>query len=601
MEDCANSTANPLWVADAVCVEQVPEAPDLQCIEDAEDRQQMKADLASLQNSTEAAIKRARRLSLWAIGVAVCVSVGSVFAALVISLTVRETTDEYVLLTRLYSLSDEVATNTDSLAVLDGEMDSMTGSVASLDSVTSTMSSDLYSVTSTLSQEVGSHAVSLRDLEGEVDTMSDELDSMATSVSTLQVDAAVTERDISAVSASLSTVQTNVSGLQSDVSLLQSDVSGLTATVAGHTSSLASMSSDVSALDTSTDMLSSDISSISNTVAVHTSTLSTLGTDITTLEGTVSTLGTDITTLEGTDITTLEGTVSTLGTDVSTLEGSVSTLGTDITTLEGSVSTLGTDLSTLEGTVSTLDTTTATLSSSVSSLSLTVNTHDTQISTLDADMDTVQSDLGVLEVYADPNVTYSDAYTVLMDGVSVLAPNYIRHFTLRSTHDTADEALAAVTAYYTGVTVWETVEKDIADVRFTSVFIPSIAPIYDYGHSYTLRSHFADMLPHWAASVNEVGQGCTIVYSSPTVVCAVATAGTMSGNQHVTAYKIEYFDSASDGWLSVLSGTESFVGNEGAGIVLHTLSEPVVADRVRVSALTWSSHISMRLEVYGWQ
>ncbi|GIQ87310.1 hypothetical protein KIPB_009322 [Kipferlia bialata] len=414
-----------------------PEAPDMH-FED--ERDELKTQLAASEKAIEAAqkgIQSARRTAICAIVVAVVVSIGSVVAAVLISLAVRESTDEYVLLTRINSLSDEVDSHSGSLTALDDELDSMTEAVAGLDTTTDTLSADL---------------------------------------------------------ATMSTV------------------------VSGHTSSLSSVSADVSALEVATTAADADITALSASVSA------------------------------------------------------------------------------LEGDLSTLTTTTSTLSADLSTVSDTVTAQTASLSSLGTDVTAVQSDVTALAVYADPNASYSDVKTVLMEGVTVNAPFYIR-----STHTTADEALSAVRASYTGVTVWETVEKSIADVRFSSAYTSTLNE--DYQHAFTLRQKGLTGTGCWAASHCVVGQYAMVVFDTPTLVCAIATAGRpLTSNQYVKTYEIEYYDADQDEWVSVVDGKTSFQGNSDMNtVVLHTLSEPVVADRVRISVLTWNTHISMRLEVYGWQ
>ncbi|GCA62442.1 hypothetical protein KIPB_007388, partial [Kipferlia bialata] len=174
--------------------------------------------------------------------------------------------------------------------------------------------------------------------------------------------------------------------------------------------------------------------------------------------------------------------------------------------------------------------------------------------------------------------------------------------TPRTTYTTADDALSAVRTYYTGVTMWETVEKDIASVKFSSVYSPSHYYL-DCGNGYTLRDNGFSGVGSWLSASDVVGQYAVVVYDTPTLVGAIATAGRpFDFDQYVTSYAIEYFDPAVDEWVSVVESKESFVGNTDMNtIVLHTLSEPVVADRVRIRVLSWYGRIAMRLEVYGWQ
>ncbi|GIQ82348.1 hypothetical protein KIPB_003466 [Kipferlia bialata] len=408
-----------------------PEAPDMHY---EDERDELKSELAASQK----AIQAARRLSICALVVAVVVSVGSVVAALLISLAVRKSTDEYVLLTRLNSLSDVVDTNSDAITVLDGDVDSVSGSVDSLDT---------------------------------------EMDSLASTVS-------AHTSSLASVSADLSSLESGVADIESDVSDIESDVTTVTATVAAHTSSLASVSASVSALDVASTAADSDITSLSASVA--------------------------------------------------TLESSVSTLDTDVT---------------------------------------------------------------ALAVYADPNASYSDIKAILMDGVTVNTPIYTR-----TTYTTADDALSAVRAYYTGVTVWETVEKDIASVKFSSVYSPE-ANYADCANGHTLRDRGLSVVGCWLSGSACVDQYAMVVYDTPTLVGAISTAGRPTVfNEYVETYAIEYFDPALDEWVSVVESMASFVGNTDMNtVVLHTLSEPVVADRLRVRVLSWYGYVSMRLEVYGWQ
>ncbi|GIQ89033.1 hypothetical protein KIPB_011411 [Kipferlia bialata] len=299
----------------------------------------------------------------------------------------------------------------------------------------------------------------------------------------------------------------------------------------------------------------------------------------------------------------LDADVDGMADSVASLTGVTDTLSTDMSTLSdtvtghtSSLSTLGSDMTSLLGDVTALDTASDTLSSAVSTLSTSVSTNEASLSALSTDVVAAQSDIGTLAVYADPNVSYTDAYPVLMDGVTVNSGVYFR-----SVHSTADDALTAVRSLYTGVTVWETVEKEIADVRFSSV--AERVEEADHGHGFTLRDKgLTTRTGVWAANTCDIGQYALLVFDTPTAVCAVATAGRPGLAQFVTSFAIEYYDPDQDVWVSVDEAKDSFDANtDVTSVVLHTLATPVVADRFRIRVLAWEDHISMRLEVYGWQ
>ncbi|KAL9968116.1 hypothetical protein ACROYT_G026448 [Oculina patagonica] len=108
----------------------------------------------------------------------------------------------------------------------------------------------------------------------------------------------------------------------------------------------------------------------------------------------------------------------------------------------------------------------------------------------------------------------------------------------------------------------------------------------------------------WSARTNDVNQWLQVDLGSRyTRVTRVATQGRNAVNQWVTKYKLQY---SNDGLHFQYyreqgqSKVKEFAGNADQDTVVdHELNPPIKARYIRFQPVTWHSHISMRVELYG--
>ncbi|GIQ87746.1 hypothetical protein KIPB_009847 [Kipferlia bialata] len=381
--------------------------------------------------------------------------------------------------------------------------------------------------------------------------------------------------DLYAVQTRVGTLSETLSDLSVEVAELEytlsSDLADVSAVLASQSSDMHAVSATLSTHDTSIALVSNDVFDLQTRHAVSES-------DISSVEGSLSSLMADVDAL-GDSVS-----LSQLETDINSLRATTDTLTASVTSHSASLVTLRTSADSVQSDVDTL-------SSSLDTLSSSVTTQTTSLSTLSSYIDSVQSDVDTVGAYAVPGLPFPDVKAVLMQGVTVAVPFY-----LRSTHSTADAALAAVQATFTGVSVVEAIETDAAQVRFSSAVT---LEGWNHDSEYALRIQGLTNAKCWHALNTNDGQYASVSFARPTLVGGVATAGRLGHDYYVTQYRLEYFDPSAYEWVSMDAERDSFQGNtDDSGIVLHTFKEPVVADRLRLTVETFHSWVSMRLEVY---
>ncbi|XP_022783114.1 uncharacterized protein LOC111323926 isoform X1 [Stylophora pistillata] len=121
-------------------------------------------------------------------------------------------------------------------------------------------------------------------------------------------------------------------------------------------------------------------------------------------------------------------------------------------------------------------------------------------------------------------------------------------------------------------------------------------PNVDYGHG------------SWSALQLDQKQWLQVdLITYCTQVTGVATLGRASDrfNQWVKSYHLQYSnetDTFENYKVSSPNSTEIFPGNtDNTSVVSHDLNPPIIARYIRFQPLTWESHISMRVELYGCQ
>ncbi|GIQ83025.1 hypothetical protein KIPB_004271 [Kipferlia bialata] len=166
-----------------------------------------------------------------------------------------------------------------------------------------------------------------------------------------------------------------------------------------------------------------------------------------------------------------------------------------------------------------------------------------------------------------------------------------------STHLDASRAYSAMQARYPGIPLMEAVEERAARVDFSSHWQG-----YDHESEHTLTSRgFAPDTQAWSAACNVAGQYGMVTFDRPVVLVGVATRGRPTCDQWITQYGIEIFDPDTRDWVPV-EEQRQYTGNTNRNsIVLHAFGAPVVAKQLRIVAVEWHQHVSMRFEVYVWR
>ena len=106
----------------------------------------------------------------------------------------------------------------------------------------------------------------------------------------------------------------------------------------------------------------------------------------------------------------------------------------------------------------------------------------------------------------------------------------------------------------------------------------------------------------WSSASNSVGQYAQADMGVVRRLNAVATRGRSDAHQWVQTYRFGYsVDGSTYTFITNDDGSDYvFTGNNDYNtIVTNDFESPVVARYVRIYPLTWYSHMSMRMEVYG--
>ncbi|KAL9982726.1 hypothetical protein ACROYT_G004810 [Oculina patagonica] len=105
----------------------------------------------------------------------------------------------------------------------------------------------------------------------------------------------------------------------------------------------------------------------------------------------------------------------------------------------------------------------------------------------------------------------------------------------------------------------------------------------------------------WASQTGDQNQWLQVKFGQRVEIRRVATQGRYNYDQWVTSYKLNYSsDSIVFEHYHTNKDETVFTGNSDRGtVVSHVLNPPIVAQYVRVLPLTWTNHISMRLDFYG--
>ena len=111
-------------------------------------------------------------------------------------------------------------------------------------------------------------------------------------------------------------------------------------------------------------------------------------------------------------------------------------------------------------------------------------------------------------------------------------------------------------------------------------------------------------LGSWSAPVSAVGQWIRVHFITDVNVHSVITQGRQDWDQWVTSYQIQYSpDNVQDHYARDSNGAvKAFSGNWDRNTkVEHVLSLPTTARSVKLIALAWYGHVSLRFDVTGCQ
>jgi len=112
-----------------------------------------------------------------------------------------------------------------------------------------------------------------------------------------------------------------------------------------------------------------------------------------------------------------------------------------------------------------------------------------------------------------------------------------------------------------------------------------------------------DLRGAWAARYNDANQWLQVDLLHPYQIDQLATQGRQDLDQWVTSYQVACsMDGATFSSVKKTNevAAEVFTANTDRNTVItNTLNVPLVCRFVRVIPITWNSHISMRLELYG--
>ncbi|KAK3717343.1 hypothetical protein QZH41_011575 [Actinostola sp. cb2023] len=140
--------------------------------------------------------------------------------------------------------------------------------------------------------------------------------------------------------------------------------------------------------------------------------------------------------------------------------------------------------------------------------------------------------------------------------------------------------------------------KAIPDSRITALSM--------YNHNYAPsqgRLHYKSPKGQgrsgsWSAKTNQAGQWIQVDLGKVTKVSGIATQGRYDADQWVTGYTLQY---SIDGkvFMDYKAG-KVLAGNKDRNtVVMHDFHTPIITRYIRVVVKSWTSHISMRMELYG--
>jgi hypothetical protein len=131
----------------------------------------------------------------------------------------------------------------------------------------------------------------------------------------------------------------------------------------------------------------------------------------------------------------------------------------------------------------------------------------------------------------------------------------------------------------------------------TTAFVTTVTSTYkdDAGHS---KSHIKlDDSNAWSAGALDTNQKVVVSAQTLQHFVAVTTQGRHDTDQWVLTYKVEY---SKDGvnWFPYNNGQAFTANTNRDSKVTYEFNPPILAKKIAINPLTWSTYISMRLEVY---
>ena len=142
-----------------------------------------------------------------------------------------------------------------------------------------------------------------------------------------------------------------------------------------------------------------------------------------------------------------------------------------------------------------------------------------------------------------------------------------------------------------GSVIYPGIQSGILNVNSSSVYDSSFSP-YRCQFDYQIREGSSC----WGAASNDLNQYLQL--SSP--ICfnfhAIVTAGRPDADQWITTYSLAYTIDGSQ-WLPYNEG-EILRGNTDRNTRVEHQLIPFLARAVRIKPLTWSTHISLRVELF---
>ncbi|XP_028417633.1 uncharacterized protein LOC114542082, partial [Dendronephthya gigantea] len=105
----------------------------------------------------------------------------------------------------------------------------------------------------------------------------------------------------------------------------------------------------------------------------------------------------------------------------------------------------------------------------------------------------------------------------------------------------------------------------------------------------------------WIALANDLNQWMQVDLGRREVVTGIATQGRSNSNQWVKTYLVSYsLDGRIFNTYQSDGVDKTFIGNTDRNTIIKNVLSPAITARyVRIHPVTWQSHISMRMELYG--